>query len=209
MLAMTSDELAHYFTCEFHWQQCPSGDRLEEHSGLRGVLYCMDYILAGCQYGLTENLLVKDQTIQRAEPRRDATFVAILALCPQQVSTSFVVQDLWLLLTCKAHPSVPGSSESDSDVLQPRGSFPSPPQTGAENAELADHVAADDAAVGAEDGVFGVRRGLDQLHEDVAGVGGRGDRLEEGGDRGAVDVVAATFALGFQDVVDGCRGVRG
>jgi hypothetical protein len=29
VLAMTSDELAHYFTYEFHWQQCPSGDRLE------------------------------------------------------------------------------------------------------------------------------------------------------------------------------------
>ena len=29
MLAMTSDELAHYFTCEFHWQQCPLGGRLE------------------------------------------------------------------------------------------------------------------------------------------------------------------------------------
>jgi hypothetical protein len=29
MLAMTSDELAHDFTYEFYWQQCPSGDRLE------------------------------------------------------------------------------------------------------------------------------------------------------------------------------------
>jgi hypothetical protein len=177
--------------------------------GLRRVLYCMDYILAGFQYGPGKNLLAKDQTIQRAEPRCDATFVAILALCPQQVSASFIVQDLWLLLTCKAHPSVPSSSESDSDVLQPGGSFLSPPQTGAENAELADHVAADDAAVGAEDSIFGVRRGLDQFHEDVAGVSGRGDRLEEGGDRGAVDVVAAAFAVGFQDVVGGCGGVHG
>jgi hypothetical protein len=187
----------------------PRATDWNKHPGLRGVLYCMDYILAGFQYGLGKNLLVKDQTIQRAKPRRDATFVAILALCPQQVSASFVVQDLWLLLTCKAHPGVPGSSESDSDVLQPGGPFLPPPQTGAENAELADHVAADDAAVGAEDGVLGVRRGLDQFHEDVAGVGGRGDRLEEGGDRGAVDVVATAFALGFQDVVGGCGGIRG
>ena len=107
------------------------------------------------------------------------------------------MQDLWERAARKSDPGVSRPSESDSNVSGRFRPLAPPPQTRAEDAKLADHVAAHNTAVAPQNSISGFWRGLDELHKDIAGVGGLGNGFEEGRDGGAVDVVAAAFTLRF------------
>ena len=96
---------------------------------------------------------IQKQAIQTTKPGRHAPFIAILALRPHQIPSLLVIQDL--------EPAV-----CDTISGQPTLS----PQTRTKDAELADHVSADNCTVRAEDGVLSVCGGFDQLHEDVGAV---------------------------------------
>ena len=119
------------------------------------------------------------------------------------------MQHLRRLSARQSDPTVSRACEPDPrmhDLVRP---LTPPPQTRAEDTELADHGPGHDGAVAAQDGVARIRRRRDELHQDVTWVRGGGDRVQEGRDRAAVDVVAAAFALGFEHVSRGGGRVGG
>lgn len=147
----------------------------------------------------------KQTTIHSPEPSRHAPLLALNPLRPQQIPRLEILQHL--------NPSPPLHVPCSPllHAILPRNRriwcTPFPPKTNPINAQLAHHPARLDLPV-PEDRIA-QRRRLDDFHEDIPPPPGFRHARQERRDRGAVDVVPAALALGFEDVALCGRGVGG